>query len=121
MQSNYSLSGLLAQTFPVKGQGQLATVFRHVTCSLSLLITDNVTSHNSRSGDHKTVAAEVEKLEYESSGLEVSDVREVSQLPLTTVPQLETSEMGAVLFWRLAETVASTASSRATKCLQDVL
>lgn len=123
-QSNYSLSGLAVQVFPVRGQGLLAVGFHRVSCSLRLHIRDTMTSSTAASEDHKTVTAEVENLEYESSGLDVSESAGCSgdsQLPMTTLPQPQTKEIEAVLFWRLAENVASKIRIPVTKCLQNIL
>lgn len=121
MQSHYSLSGFAAQIFPVRGEGSLAATYHNVSCSLRLRISDLLTSPTNQSADHETVTAEVEGLEYESSGLDVTDsTGSPGDRHAESTPQPQSKEIETVLFWKLAKTVASEIGVPVTKCFESM-
>jgi hypothetical protein len=120
MDSNYKVTGKVAQVFPVKGEGRLTATFNHIATSFKITVSNDMTSSRT-SDDHKTnhVTIGVEKLEYESSGLHASDNYEITSNSGMT--KANTRDMEAVLFWKLSQTLGSKMSDPVTNCLQKLL
>ena len=112
--SNYSLTGSVAQLFPVEESGSLSAVFYNVSLSLHVSCRGTTSLPGSSRHGKPALEVEAEDLQHESSELAVNSTRGETM-------RGQGKELDSLLFWKLAHGVATNAGERVRSCLSDLL